>query len=68
LQRLALQTRAWFSVVTAGLAGNAVSGIVPGGAAVRAGLASYWLPLCAGLPDYLLYRHRYGRLAHQSRH
>ena len=33
LQRLALQTREWFSVVTAGLAGNAVSGILPGGAA-----------------------------------
>lgn len=24
--------------------------------------------LCAGLPAYLLYRHRYGRWAHQSRH
>ena len=24
-------------------------------------LASYWLPLCAGPPAYLLYRHRYGR-------
>jgi uncharacterized protein (TIRG00374 family) len=31
-------------------------------------LASYWLPLCAGPPAYLLYRHRYGRLAHESRH
>ena len=38
LQRLALQTRAWFSVVTAGLAGNGVSGILPGGAAAGAGL------------------------------
>ena len=38
LQRLALQTREWFSVVTAGLAGNAVSGILPGGAAAGAGL------------------------------
>lgn len=33
LQRLALQARGWSAVVTAGLAGNAVSGIVPGGAA-----------------------------------
>ncbi len=32
LQRLALETREWFSVVTAGLAGNSVSGILPGGA------------------------------------
>jgi uncharacterized protein (TIRG00374 family) len=38
LQRLALQTREWFSVVTAGLAGNSVSGILPGGAAAGAGL------------------------------
>ena len=38
LQRLALQTREWYSVVTAGLAGNALSGILPGGAAVGAGL------------------------------
>ena len=36
LQRLALQARGWFAVVTAGLAGNAVSGIVPGGAAAGA--------------------------------
>jgi hypothetical protein len=34
LQRLALQTSEWFSVVTAGLAGNGVSGILPGRAAV----------------------------------
>lgn len=36
LQRLALQAKGWFAVVTAGLAGNAVSGIVPGGAAAGA--------------------------------
>jgi len=24
-------------------------------------IASYWLPLCSGLPAYLLFRHRYGR-------
>jgi uncharacterized protein (TIRG00374 family) len=38
LQRVALQTHEWFSVVTAGLSGNALSGILPGGAAVGAGL------------------------------
>jgi len=36
LQRLALRTRAWFSVVTSQLAGNAISLIMPGGAAVGA--------------------------------
>ena len=36
LQRLALRTSAWFPVVTAGLTGNAVSGIVPGGSAAGA--------------------------------
>ena len=36
LQRLALQTRSWFAVVTAGLAGNAVTGTVPGGGAAGA--------------------------------
>jgi hypothetical protein len=34
LQRIALRTKAWFSVITAQLAGNAISLIVPGGAAV----------------------------------
>jgi hypothetical protein len=38
LQRLALQTRQWFPVVTAGLTGNSVSGILRGGAAAGAGL------------------------------
>jgi hypothetical protein len=38
LQRLALQTRQWFSVVTAALSGNSVSGIVPDGDAAGAGL------------------------------
>jgi uncharacterized protein (TIRG00374 family) len=32
LQRIALRTKAWFSVITAQLAGNAISLIVPGGA------------------------------------
>jgi len=36
LQRLALRTRAWFPVVTSTLAGNAITLIVPGGAAVGA--------------------------------
>jgi uncharacterized protein (TIRG00374 family) len=36
LQRIALRTKAWFSVVTAQLAGNAISLIVPGGAAAGA--------------------------------
>jgi uncharacterized protein (TIRG00374 family) len=36
LERLALRTTAWFSVVTAGLTGNAISGSVPGGAAAGA--------------------------------
>jgi uncharacterized membrane protein YbhN (UPF0104 family) len=38
LQRVALQTSAWFAVVTAGLTGNAVSGILPGGSAAGATL------------------------------
>ncbi len=36
LQRIALRTKAWFSVATSQLAGNAISLIVPGGAAVGA--------------------------------
>ncbi|MGH3213102.1 MAG: hypothetical protein ACRDL9_00785, partial [Trebonia sp.] len=36
LQRLALRTRAWFPVITSQLAGNAVTLIMPGGAAVGA--------------------------------
>lgn len=36
LQRLALRTREWFPVVTSLLAGNAITLIVPGGAAVGA--------------------------------
>jgi len=36
LQRIALRTKAWFSVVTSQLAGNAISLVVPGGAAVGA--------------------------------
>lgn len=36
LQRIALRTKAWFSVITAQLAGNAITLIVPGGAAAGA--------------------------------
>jgi hypothetical protein len=36
LQRLALRTKAWFPVVTSQLAGNAITLIVPGGAAAGA--------------------------------
>jgi hypothetical protein len=36
LQRIALRTKAWFAVVTAQLAGNSISLIVPGGAAAGA--------------------------------
>src|ERR1700758_2639489 len=36
LQRLALQTEGWFAVVTAGLAGNAVTDSLPGGDAAGA--------------------------------
>ncbi len=38
LQRLALRTRDWYPVVTAQLAGNAITLIVPGGAAAGAGV------------------------------
>jgi uncharacterized protein (TIRG00374 family) len=36
LQRIALRTKAWFSVATSQLTGNAISLVVPGGAAVGA--------------------------------
>ena len=59
-------------LVEASLGGLLVLAGVHGGDALLATLAyrlaSYWLPLCAGLPAYLLYRHRYGRREHQSRH
>ena len=38
LQRLALRTRSWFGVATSQLSGNALSRIVPGGAAAGAAL------------------------------
>jgi uncharacterized protein (TIRG00374 family) len=36
LQRLVLRTKKWFAVVSAGLAGNTVSSVLPGGAAAGA--------------------------------
>jgi uncharacterized protein (TIRG00374 family) len=45
LQRLALRTRDWFAVVTAGLAGNAVTDSLPGGDA--AGAAAQFSMLAA---------------------
>ena len=36
VQRLVLRTKKWFAVVTAGLAGNAVTNVLPGGDAAGA--------------------------------
>jgi uncharacterized membrane protein YbhN (UPF0104 family) len=49
LQRLALRTRAWFPVVTSQLAGNAITLIMPGGAAVGAALQFRMLATSATL-------------------
>jgi uncharacterized protein (TIRG00374 family) len=38
LQRLVLRTRGWFAVVTAGLVGNVVTAVLPGGDAAGAGV------------------------------
>jgi uncharacterized membrane protein YbhN (UPF0104 family) len=43
LQRLALRTRGWFPVVTAGLAGNAVTNSLPGGDAAGAAVQFHML-------------------------
>ena len=51
LQRLALQARSWFAVVTAGLAGNSISGILPGGAAVGAAVQFEMLGTAGFDPD-----------------
>ena len=52
-------------IVEASLSGLLVlSGVHPGYAVLATlayRIASYWLPLLAGPPAYLLYRHRYGR-------
>ncbi len=51
LQRLALQTRSWFAVVTAGLAGNSISGILPGGGAAGAAVQFEMLATAGFDPD-----------------
>jgi len=51
LQRLALQSRSWFAVVTAGLAGNSISGILPGGSAVGATVQFEMLATAGFDPD-----------------
>jgi hypothetical protein len=51
LQRLALRAHGWFAVVTAGLSGNAISGILPGGAAVGAALQFRMLSAAGFDPD-----------------
>ena len=41
-----------------------LAGVRPGSAVLATlayRIASYWLPLLAGPPAYLLFRHRYGR-------
>ena len=43
LQRLALRTKDWFPVVTAGLAGNAVTNSLPGGSAAGAAVQFHML-------------------------
>jgi uncharacterized protein (TIRG00374 family) len=52
-------------IVEASLSGLLILADVRAGYAILATLAyriaSYWLPLLAGLPAYLLFRHRYGR-------
>ncbi|HZZ55099.1 MAG TPA: hypothetical protein VFE26_12550, partial [Trebonia sp.] len=48
--------------VSPGLVHTALLGIAGFAAfAVFGEIASYWLPLLAGPPAYLLFRHRYGR-------
>ncbi len=48
LQRLALRTRAWFPVITSQLAGNAITLIMPGGAAVGAAVQFRMLAASVG--------------------
>ena len=49
LMRLALSARSWFLIATAQLTGNAVSHVIPGGAAVG-GTASYQMFAASGAP------------------
>src|ERR1700751_3436287 len=50
LQRLALRTRGWFAVVTAGLAGNAVTSSLPGGSAAGAAVQFRMLTTAGSTP------------------
>jgi len=56
-------------IVEASMSGLLILAGIPSGYAVVATLAyriaSYWLPLLAGPPAYLLFRHRYGRPVRQ---
>ena len=54
LQRLALRTRGWFAVVTAGLAGNAVTDSLPGGDAAGAAVQFSMLATAGWTPTPLL--------------
>ena len=47
LQRLALRTRGWFAVITAGLTGNTVTDSLPGGDAAGAAV-QFRIPTTAG--------------------
>ena len=50
LQRMALRTRGWFAVVTAGLAGNAVTSSLPGGSAAGAAVQFHMLTTAGSTP------------------
>jgi uncharacterized protein (TIRG00374 family) len=51
LLRLVLRTKEWFSVITAGLAGNAVTNTLPGGDVVGAGVQFQMLATAGISPD-----------------
>jgi uncharacterized protein (TIRG00374 family) len=51
LLRLVLRTRGWFSVITAGLAGNAVTNTLPGGDVIGAGVQFQMLATAGIDPD-----------------
>lgn len=50
LQRVVLRTKAWFAVVTAGITGNAVTNVLPGGDAAGAGV-QFQMLAAAGIPS-----------------
>jgi uncharacterized protein (TIRG00374 family) len=51
LQRLVLRTKAWFAVATAGITGNAVTNVLPGGDAAGAGVQFRMLATAGIAPD-----------------